>query len=129
MVNMVSMVDMWLIWLIYGWYMVNMVNMVDMWLIYALWVSIVMGVPNNGWFTSWKIPLKVEKGWWLGVPLFQETPVWLFTIQSKLTTHGMQPGGQCIFSTFLFHQCIYPVYLHSFTICHKHIIVVTIHCS
>ena len=24
-----------------------------------------------GWFISWKIP--IENGWWLGVPLFQET--------------------------------------------------------
>ena len=36
-------------------------------------VSIVMGVPNKGWFIR-EIPLKM--GWWLRVPSFVETPVW-----------------------------------------------------
>ena len=39
-------------------------------------VSIVMGVPKNGWFMSGKILL--ENRWWLGVPLFMESPIWRF---------------------------------------------------
>ena len=40
------------IWLIYAEYMVNI------WLIMEFeGVSIVMGVPTNGWFSSWKIPI------------------------------------------------------------------------
>ena len=33
--------------------------------------TIVMGLPPNGWFLFGKIPS--INGWWLGIPLFQET--------------------------------------------------------
>ena len=39
-------------------------------------VSIVMGVSENGWSMSGKIPIK--NGWFMGVALLQETSVWLF---------------------------------------------------
>ena len=32
------------------------------------------GVPQNGWFIIRENPS--INGWWLGVPLFQETPIW-----------------------------------------------------
>ena len=35
------------------------------------------GTPIAGWFISWKPPSR--NGWCLGVPLFQETPIWLDT--------------------------------------------------
>ena len=43
---------------------------------YIAMVSAVMGVPLYRWFISWKIPSR--NGWWLEVPIFQETTICVY---------------------------------------------------
>ena len=64
---------------IYGWYMVIYgYCMVNIWLMmvnnWNIWGFRHRATPKThaGWFFLWKIPSR--NGWWLGLPLFQETP-------------------------------------------------------
>ena len=42
----------------------------------SVWVFPEIGVPQNGWFTM-ENPIKIHD---LGVPLFLETPIYIYTI-------------------------------------------------
>ena len=72
-------------------------------------VSIVIGVPQNGWFSSWKVPNR--NGWWLGVPPCMETPIchmawsWSRTLDIWLLIPTIEVDGCPTLRRIIFHGC------------------------
>ena len=66
------------------------------------------GTPIAGWLISWHIPTK--NGWWLGVPLFQETSIWI-----KITVlMGKMNGNDVLYRTKLLMMLIDLLFLYTF---------------
>ena len=63
-----------------------------------LGVSIVIGVPPNGWFMSWN-PMKLDDLGILGVPLCQETSILIhFDVWKRMEKMGGFFPKQCVHS-------------------------------
>ena len=97
-----------------------------------------MGIPQNGWFISWKIPSR--NGWWLGVPLFQETSVLFWTKWQRLDCDltgiiGIKgnhsnigevlfgEGKACFFAGDHDHDFYYHYYYYYYSILFKHYLI------